>query len=531
MQKEVSPSSHKVVREYLWRKRQAGFEYVDYDGLYDLLGKSKGASRAVAFRAALDKDMERVRHSMLAMMGLLRARVSGSSNSSIGVGSGSTALQKDLAESFARLETAVNVNIYAIDQLLQRHDRVVSGSVPALRARALRRLCCEWEWVRDDFPKTFIALAPFATASVVSPVVDDARFPRASTWQYFVRPEDLPRIGRVVQLHEPSRTSSSRSLSRLYLDNAQLECYRRLLAREPGAVLVSLSPVPVSPTMDESTAPGGVAAADVSVLDEVLLELFVTGTARALAPASSLRLRTCVVDDLLRGLYTADMHAAELSAAGRPYAEVQEARRVMSEVCGLLARKQLRPALRVKAREEVLELGGLSLSLWSEFSVTRLDGGTTAGFGAAGAHGVTPGEREDRLGHGVVEVRVVSEAVRPDWLTTLLRSDRIAPVDNWSPFLQGCVSTHELAVMLSERPDWAAGAVLGRAPVAGRGKDLAGALSAATARASRALVSFSLRGGGRHNTKAVKPSAGSSPGRKDAALLMLNPDVINHMSL
>jgi hypothetical protein len=184
--------------------------------------------------------------------------------------------------------------------------------------------------------------------------------------------------------------------------------------------------------------------------------------------------------------------------------------------------------LRVEARQDVLELGGgVSLSLWSELVLTRLDGGATGSAEAARAG--PPGTREARLGHGVVEVRVAPEAVQPEWLSMLLRSNRIVRVDNWGPFLQGCVSVHELAPLLVERPEWASGTALGRAPGAGLAatQHLAGAVSAATARASRsrALVSLSLFGGGRLTAKAVKPSsrhgfAGSSPGRKETALLI-----------
>jgi hypothetical protein len=88
MQQQGTPSSHRAVRECLSRQRRAGFEYVDYDGLLVLLGKrhgtSDGAARAVAFRAALDNDVERVRQSMLAAMGLLRARA-GSARSGLPV--------------------------------------------------------------------------------------------------------------------------------------------------------------------------------------------------------------------------------------------------------------------------------------------------------------------------------------------------------------------------------------------------------------------------------------------------------------
>jgi len=353
---------------------------------------------------------------------------------------------QQIGDEFLSLEKYANVNYLAIHKILKKHDKMLP--VPCRRFYIMR--IAEQGWVKHDYSKIFVRLSTIHsilrgdTMNNKDSGAAGQEFVR-STKKYWVRTEDISRVKHSILQHLPifqhdleSLAGDSQLTNSVYFDNSQLELYHGRLDKTPGAIAVRFrwyaTEEPDLVFVERKTHRDSWTG-EVSVKERFTLK------AKEILP-------------FLEGKYTVEDKMKEMKAKNKPQADLDNVRKLFTEIYQQIDSKQLRPCMRTRYNRTAYQIpfdATVRISLDSNLTMLTENpkvgpSCATSGRWYRDPNQPLPPTEITRFPHAILEVKlsVKENEVAPLWVTDLIESGMLIEVHKFSKFIHGC------ATLLSE---------------------------------------------------------------------------------
>mmetsp|Transcript_22902 Transcript_22902/g.40568 ORF Transcript_22902/g.40568 Transcript_22902/m.40568 type:complete len:682 (+) Transcript_22902:108-2153(+) len=348
---------------------------------------------------------------------------------------------KELGDSFLKIEKFANLNYLGFHKILKKHDKVLPTPC---RRFYLTRLHSQ-RWVKHDYSKLFVELSKVHSTlrgdtSGKNENAGAQNFVRTTT-KYWVRTEDVSKVKHIVLQHLPvfqfnldALQGDSQFCSSVYFDNTQLELYHGRLDKTPDAIAIRFR-------WYATESP------DLVFVERKTHHDSWTGD---LSVKERFTLKEAQVMPFLRGEFTVEDKMNEMKSKGKSEADMENCRKLFTEIYQQIESKQLRPTMRTVYNRVAYQIPfDATVRISLDTNLTMIAENPKVGPECAtekrwyrNPNIVLPPTEITRFPHAVLEVKLsLNEGdEEPAWVQSLLTSGMCTQVHKFSKFIHGCAT-------------------------------------------------------------------------------------------